>query len=81
MQTAERGFISTRQSCTCLKAIIVLIYCFLGQLHVTDYSNASSTGMFDPFIVSVQHCLHLSEVSILGRCPPKTGVPHRKGPP
>ena len=23
-----------------------------GQLHVTDYSNASSTGMFDPFVVS-----------------------------
>ena len=23
-----------------------------GQLHVTDYSNASGTGMFDPFIVS-----------------------------
>ena len=58
---------------------------------MTDYSNASSTGMFDPFIVSVQLCLqsvhlnergvHFSEMSILDRCPPETGVHHRKDPP
>lgn len=24
----------------------------LGNLHVTDYSNASATGMYDPYIVS-----------------------------
>ena len=29
-----------------------------GQVHVTDYSNASSTGMFDPFVVSVNYIAH-----------------------
>ena len=24
----------------------------LGNLHVTDYSNASATGIYDPYIVS-----------------------------
>ena len=40
--------------CTVWLMIIILLYCdcFEGQVHVTDYSNASSTGMFDPFVVS-----------------------------
>ena len=31
--------------------------CFLGRLHVTDYSNASTTGIFDSYQVRCMSCL------------------------
>jgi hypothetical protein len=34
---------------------------YLGKCYVTDYSNASSTGMFDPFMVGI-YCVFMKEV-------------------
>lgn len=41
-----------------LKHINSPLYLFLGQVHATDYSNASATGIFDSYQVWHMYCVY-----------------------
>ena len=49
------SFVKKTSTHSAVNNILLYCDCLEGQVHVTDYSNASSTGMFDPFVVSTNY--------------------------